>query len=924
MSASRPRNPAGSSSVQHQGGKLSQPSPTSNPAWLEALLFNAKMITAGADALPFPYVKGVFGMVVFLLESVQKVKNNQESLKELCGDTVAIITVLRDQIASHGDTAVVHIKLKAQCEELERLLQDILEDINQLQMKDRGFRARIKNFIKANNTMDGISRFRTRIQELRSNFMLMAAMDTNFQVQKVVVAVSNVVVAQVSKTLNNCPPPSRIFHGRQTIIQQMHEYFTQNTGKQGIFVLHGLGGAGKTQIALKFTAESASRFTDMFFLDSSTSETIETGLKNIGKIKSIGDSSQETLQWLRSKQEEWLLLFDNADDPKINLNNYFPQCNHGNILITSRNPGLCVYASSHSSVGAMEETDAVDLLLRSAAKDTTESNKITSAQVVKALHYLPLAIIQAGAFISKSGNLHSYLTLYEENRARLLSQKPSQSHDNYAWTVYTTWQISFEKLSPPAAMFLQLCSLLHHQGISEEIFKNAAKYKFGPSSPSQEDLQMPLEFLSQFLGPTGDWDSFHFMDVTNEVRAYSLIDFNSERNLFSIHPLIHDWTRSTLPDVEAYHRCMVAITGMSLTGLSERDTQLATLWMLGHLDSLIQGKLNVIPDFRHEYGKIYTFGGKLGQAEDLHLAVLQHRNNILGEHHLHTLEAMYWLAVIYREQGNLKEAEQLEVVVVKQRQNILGNNHIDTLHAMANLAVTYQSQGKLKEAEELGIVLLKQLKNILGDNHPDTLSAMGNLACIWKEMGQLKEAEKMEVIVLDKRKHLLGDNNPETVTAMANLASTYKHLGRLRDAEVLEVVVLEESRNLLGNSHPHTLISMSNLGVTYNLLGQLQKAEEILLEALENYRTILGVDHPGTLRIMGHLAFTYNGLQRWHEAEELGVTALRKLMDVLGDNHRWTVETMRNLAITYDKLGKLKEAEDLNASLERIQVPGRV
>ncbi|KAJ7099176.1 hypothetical protein C8R44DRAFT_583924, partial [Mycena epipterygia] len=268
---------------------------------------------------------------------------------------------------------------------------------------------------------------------------------------------------------------------------------------------------------------------------------------------------QDALQWLRSKQDEWLLFFDNADDPKINLNDYFPKCDHGNILITSRNPGLCVYAGAYSLVSDMEEIDAVDLLLRSAVMDTTDDNRTIAGQIVKVLHYLPLAIIQAGAFISKSGDLDSYLALYEQNRARLLSQKPVQSHDNYAWTVYTTWQISFDQLSQPAATFLQLCSLLHHQGISEQIFKSAATYKFRPSSPSKDELQMPLEYLSQFLGPDGVWDSFCFMDMTNEVRAYSLINFHPQQKMFSMHPLVHDWTQSTLSNKESYHHCMVAM-----------------------------------------------------------------------------------------------------------------------------------------------------------------------------------------------------------------------------------------------------------------------------------------------------------------------------------------------------------------------------
>ncbi|KAJ7680170.1 hypothetical protein B0H17DRAFT_1232340 [Mycena rosella] len=138
------------------------------------------------------------------------------------------------------------------------------------------------------------------------------------------------------------------------------------------------------------------------------------------------------------------------------------------ILITSRNPGLRVYAGSHCLVSDMEELDAVELLLKSASEDITAGNKVIAAEIVKVsyyrihmfealtihglrlLWYLPLAIIQAGAFISKSGILDKYLDLYKENQAKLLREKPTQSHTDYAWTAYTTWQISFDKLSQPA------------------------------------------------------------------------------------------------------------------------------------------------------------------------------------------------------------------------------------------------------------------------------------------------------------------------------------------------------------------------------------------------------------------------------------------------------------------------------------------
>jgi hypothetical protein len=62
-----------------------------------------------------------------------------------------------------------------------------------------------------------------------------------------------------AQIVNHCPPPSRIFHGRQDILDEMHRFFTSNMKIQHIYVLHGLGGAGKTQIALKFINESSSQ-----------------------------------------------------------------------------------------------------------------------------------------------------------------------------------------------------------------------------------------------------------------------------------------------------------------------------------------------------------------------------------------------------------------------------------------------------------------------------------------------------------------------------------------------------------------------------------------------------------------------------------------------------------------------------------------
>ena len=86
--------------------------------------------------------------------------------------------------------------------------------------------------------------------------------------------------------------------------------------------------------------------------------------------------------WLQSNVEKWLLLLDNADNPDIDLHQVIPKCNHGNIIITSRNPGHRVYGP-YSLVSDLEETDAVTLLLKSAVKEATIQNKQAATNIAK-------------------------------------------------------------------------------------------------------------------------------------------------------------------------------------------------------------------------------------------------------------------------------------------------------------------------------------------------------------------------------------------------------------------------------------------------------------------------------------------------------------------------------------------------------------
>ncbi|KAJ6459265.1 hypothetical protein C8R45DRAFT_942293 [Mycena sanguinolenta] len=617
---------------------------------------------------------------------------------------------------------------------------------------------------------------------------------------------SPAVVQVASQVMNNCPPASRIFHGRRTILNAMHHFFAQDSPKQKIYVLYGLGGAGKTQTALKFIEESTC-FTDQLLLDASTIGTIQSGLQNIVTAKGAG---QDALAWLAGKHENWLLFFDNADDPEINLNQFIPRCNHGNIIVTSRNPNLRGYGES-SQVSDMEESDAVALLLKSAQHAMSAPNQLLAQNIVKALWYFPLAIVQAGAFILESQNLETYLDLFLKNRTELLKKQSSQRHDDYAWAVYTAWEMSFSKLSPTAAMFLQLCSFIHWEGISEDIFSRAANPVMRLSETATS-----RKFLSHLVGVTGKWDSFSFLKVTNEIKAYSLLNFDPWRKTFSIHPLVHSWSRTTLNEAESYHSCVDTILGNSITEIPNHDMQLAR---------------------------------RSADAKELQIIEVKTQRKLYGPDGLDTLRAMNNLANTYRRLGQFEQAEKLQVEVLEKRRRLLGEDDLDTVSAMHNLAATYDEHGRFEDAEKLQVIVLEKRKKLLGDDHPYTLDAMHNLALIYHDLEQFEEAAKLRIVVVEKRKELAGDDHPKTLAAMHDLARTYEALGRFEEAEKLQLVVLEKRRKLFGKDHLETLDAMTNLGHTYRCMGRLVEAEALEAIVLQKWRELFGDDHPDTQTI---------------------------------------------------------------------------
>src|ERR1700733_11257904 len=107
-------------------------------------------------------------------------------------------------------------------------------------------------------------------------------------------------------------------------------------------------------------------FSEVLLVDASSETTLSSDLANIAMAKNAGKTDNDALHWFGLCRENWLLIFDNADDITLNLRTYFPRGNHGNIIITTRNQDACIHTDSEATcdVSQLNHKDAAALFLR--------------------------------------------------------------------------------------------------------------------------------------------------------------------------------------------------------------------------------------------------------------------------------------------------------------------------------------------------------------------------------------------------------------------------------------------------------------------------------------------------------------------------------------------------------------------------------
>ncbi|CAG8700937.1 16591_t:CDS:2, partial [Acaulospora colombiana] len=570
---------------------------------------------------------------------------------------------------------------------------------------------------------------------------------------------------------------------RQSLMESMtNALFDQQPNIQRIMVISGMGGSGKTQLVLRFLRAHSE----------SSESSIRHGM--VQRVRSLGlvyarNTTEEAMEVLSKPDGEistdWAIVFDNCDNLNINISSFFPQCDHGSIIVTTRNPQLSLLSpDAHIAVGVMSPEEGSLALLKSALADSrpSESDIKHASAIAKELEYLPVALIQAGSFIKRQRCLHTYLDKLKRNRANILKRKAIGQRDRHYHCVYDTLEVTYPELTRQCQMLLGLLSFVNYSGFSLELVHRAAGngFRFEPVDLRDRDEQFEetIRTLHEVFIPGMVWDEQFLDDLVEELEQYSLVTRVDVYNLptLRMHCLVSAWAHDRLsdPDKEKY---LSAIVRLLISGTSE-DNQDIYEFILPHLDEIpsIWGALHV--NDRFGLVKMLLHGRRIDDSARIVEHISSEVIERYGQRTLRSIPAFLLQADVYWKTSDEAKKQEADSIHIKTLGILLGlvpDDHPLILEALAQRAKSLYTMDIRGEAERIQRDILRRLQNSTSGDVDFTLKVMRDLAmtCADDQVKKYDEAMKLLVAVLKKRMEIDGENHWRTLEAEQGLAKFY-------------------------------------------------------------------------------------------------------------------------------------------------------
>lgn len=548
----------------------------------------------------------------------------------------------------------------------------------------------------------------------------------------------------------NVPARNPGFTGRDGLLVAVREALLSGD-RAVVRALHGMGGVGKTQLAIEYAHRFAGGYDLVWWINAEEPSLLATQLAALAQ--ELGCPDAAVLGELRQR-DRWLLVFDNATGPG-DVVKLLPG-GRGHVLITSRAQDWTEVAVP-VEVDVLARTESVALL-----QDRIPDLEAADAgRVAAAVGDLPLALAQAAGYMTSTGiAAGAYLGLLADRAAQVMNLGVSTA---YPRSLTAVIQLAYDRLAsddPAAAQVVAVCTYLAPEPVPLDWLPHAAAVLPEPLAKRAAD---PLE-----------WGQ-----VTARIRRHALA--RVDRQGLLMHRLTQAIIRGYLtPDVTATAKSLAAAV---LTANHPGDMELPVTWpgwarLLPHL-------LAADPDAATSELSTLTYDavwylirrGDARSARELASRLYELRLHRTGPDDPRTLNAASTLATVLRDNGEYGKARDLDEDTLARRRRVLGEDHPSTLTSASNLAASLHGLGEYRAARELNETTLARRRRVLGEDHPSTLTSAGNLAATLHGLGEYGAARELDEDTLDRRRRVLGEDHPDTQQSAENLAEDLRALG---------------------------------------------------------------------------------------------------------------------------------------------------
>jgi tetratricopeptide (TPR) repeat protein len=735
------------------------------------------------------------------------------------------------------------------------------------------------------------------------------------------------------------------FVGRKEKLKQLHTQL-QNNDRIALTAIAGMGGIGKTELALQYAIEQLQQgqYPAGFCWLRARDREIATDIVTFAQVH-LGLSLPDQLEieaqvrfcWQWWPEGEALVVLDDVTDYQA-IEPYLPPADpRFKLLITTRlDLGRSV---QKIAIEELDEDGAIALLESLVGVERVRSQLVDAQALCKWVGYLPLALELLGRFLARKldWSIDRLLKALEDKRldakALVETENGMTGQLGVAAALELSWQelneaeqelacvLGMFAIAPIPWSLVESCRPDVESDDLEEIrddglMARSLLKRVGDSSYQLH--QLVQEYFRIKLGEKGDQGQSikaNFWQVMVEIawkidNSLTINQFEPVReSIAHLEEGVRSWTNSIADKDLTW-----PFFGIGRFYQGQGNYGFAEPWLRNCLEVVQQRLGKEHPDVAMSLNNLailYRFQGKYEEAEPLYRSALEMRKRLLGEEHPDVAISLNNLAVLYQLQGKYEEAEPLYRSALEIYKSMLGEEHSGVSMSLNNLAALYQLQGKYEEAEPLYRLALEMRKRLLGEEHPDVAISLNNLAYLYQSQGKYEEAEPLCRSALEKGKRLLGEEHPDVAISLNNLAELYRSQGKYVEAEPLYCSALEMLKRLLGEEHPNVAMILNNLARLYESQGKYEEAEPLCRSALEMRKRLLGEEHPDVAMSLNNLAYLYESQGKYEEAEPLYCSALEMLKRLLGEEHPDVAMSLNNLAALYQSQGKYEEAKPL-------------